>query len=143
MVKYEQLVNYMIKLAQRHPNIQYVKAGRDSIILQEADIEFPCLLISPSICTFNERGFMNYQFQLIYFDKLREEQDNTIQVIEDGLIFLMNYIEVLDLEYDVIKGMNIDPIIDSYEGGILIGTQSTITIRNQFNLEKYKSPFYE
>lgn len=143
MVRYEQLKDYMITLANRHPNIRFVKFDTDVDAINDPNFSTPAFIISPTQSTLNEKGFLNYGFQLLYLDKLREEEDNYATILDDGLAYMVGYIEVLDLDYKVNKGINIDPILTGYEGGMGIGQQAQITIEGQFNIDKFKSYFYE
>jgi len=142
MVKYETLTKYMVELANRHPNIQFVKFDNDVDAINDPSYKSPSFIISPTQCILNENSFVNYGFQLLYLDKLTQEEDNYDNILEDGSAYMLGFIEVLNLKYKVIKGITLDPILTGFDGGMLVGFQANIEIEAQFNFEKFMSPFY-
>lgn len=143
MVKYEDLTDYMVELANRHPNIRFVKFDNDVDAINDPNYLSPSFIISPTQCTLNDYSFVNYGFQLLYLDKLRQEEDNYNSILEDGISYLLGYLSVLDLKYKVSKPVSFDPILTGYDGGMLVGFQVVIEVQSQFNIEKFKSLFYE
>lgn len=142
MFNYTDLTTYLTDTAKKHPNIQFVTFNTDVDGINDPNFMCPALIISPSPSTLFERSVVSYGIQLLYVDKLREEEDNYDDVLEAGLQFLIGFIEVIDLEYKVVKGITIEPVLNAYEGGIIIGNQCNIQIEHQYNLDKFKSPFY-
>jgi len=133
----------MVTLAKRHPNIRFVKFDTDVDAINDPNFVTPAFIISPTQSILNEKSYLQFGFQLLYLDKLREEEDNYSKILDDGMSYMVGFIEVLDLEYKVLKGINIDPILTGYEGGMAIGQQSQIYIEGQQNIDKFKSYFYE
>lgn len=142
MIKYEDLVKKMIDIANRHPNINFVEYNIDTESFNNPHFNTPCFIISPYQTTRTENSFIRYGFQLIYADKLTQEEDCFLHIMEDSIIFIHSFLSILDLEHKVISNNVIDPIIDGYEGGSLCGSQTLIEIEDILNIEKYKSVFY-
>lgn len=142
MFNYTDLTNYLLTTARKHPNIRFVKFDTDVDAVNDPDFVCPAFIISPSPTTLQERSVVQYGFQLLYLDKLNQEENNYDDVLEAGLQFIIGYLEVVDLEYKVIMGISIDPVLTGYDGGVMIGQQCLFQIENQYNLEKFKSVFY-
>lgn len=142
MIKYEDLVKYLIQLGQRHPNIELVSFGQDLEIINKPDFKTPALIISPVSAQMNEGSRMVYNFNLIYLDKLREEGDHHVMILEDSIHYMIGYLSVLDLEHQLNFPFDISPVLTDFDGGYMIGSQATISIENIYNIEKFKSVFY-
>lgn len=142
MIKYETLVNMLIEVAKRHPNINFVKYGVDSDCINDTDFNTPAFIISPAVTTQNPGSYMRYGFQLIYIDKLTQEEDCFIHIMEDSIMYITGYLSVIDLELKVLPNYTLDPILDGFDGGQVVGSQCLIEIEDILNIEKYLSPFY-
>lgn len=142
MFNYTDLTNYLLTTARKHPNIRYVEFDTDVDAVNDPDFVCPAFIISPAPTTLLERSVVQYGFQVLFMDKLNQEENNYDDVLEAGLQFIIGYLEVVDLEYKVNMGFSIDPVLLGYDGGTMIGQQTIFTIENQYNLEKFKSVFY-
>lgn len=142
MINYTELTNYLVEVAERNPNVQFVEFNTDIDSVNKPTFVTPAFIISPSPTTLQSNSVVNYQFQLLYLDKLTQEEDNYSEVLETGLQNIMSYIQVIDIDYKIVYDIVIDPIILGFEGGIVIGQQAQIIIQDQYNLDKFNSVYY-
>jgi hypothetical protein len=69
-------------------------------------------------------------------------RENYLKILEKSFQILLSYISVLDLEFKVLRdNIPIDPVILT-EGGTMMGHQVTIYVEDQYNIDRFKSPFY-
>jgi hypothetical protein len=144
MVKYENLIKYLVEVAERHPNINYVKFDTGTKMLNDSEFITPAFVINPSSIFMTENnGMVQYSFDIVYIDKLTQETDNDIHILEDAVMLLLGYVSVIDLEYKIIKPFTIEPIVSGQDDSTSMGASCTIIIEDCFDIEKYKSLFYE
>lgn len=142
MVNYTDMVDYLLTTARKHPNIRFVYFGTDVDVLNRNDFVCPGLIISPTISTLTANSVVQYGFQIIYLDKLNQQEDNFPDVLESSFQYLISYLSVVDLYYKVMKeGISIEPVILT-EGGTMIGQQIQFYIEDQYNIDRFKSHFY-
>lgn len=143
MISYEELTKYLVKVGKRHPNIQLVKFDTDVSVINSSSFVCPALIISPAPLNLDNNSVVQYSFQLLYLDKLNQEETNYTSILEYGFQTILQYISVIELEYKIVKGITIDPVLEGYEGGLLIGVQTTIQIEDHYNVTRNKNLFYE
>lgn len=141
MINYTELTDYLVEVARRHPNIRYVEFDDDIDIFNDADFQCPALVISPMQTTLDEISVVRYGFQIVYLDKFNQEKDNYGYILETAMQYLIGYLSVIDLDYKLIRPLTIEPIL--IDGDNMAGCQANIELQDQFNLEKFKSKFYE
>jgi len=141
MVNYRFLVNRLTTIAKKQTDL-FVYFGTDIDVINRNDFTCPALIISPVISSLLNNSVVQYGFQLIYLSKINQEEDNFTEILEKSFQVLLSYISVVDLEFKVLKdNVQIEPII-LMEGGTMMGSQTTIYIQDQYNLDKFKSVFY-
>lgn len=143
MISYEQLTKRLVEVGQRHPNIQFVKFDTDISAINSPNFVCPALIISPAPLSLDSNSVVQYSFQVLYLDKLNEQDDNYTTILEYGYQYILQYISVLELDYKILKPLTIDPILEGFEGGILMGCQSIIVIEDHYNVTRNNSLFYE
>jgi hypothetical protein len=146
MINYTDLVDYLITVAGRNPNLNYIKFGSDTESINDPNFDTPAFIISPSQSNFpnyeNNNSFIQYGFQILFLDKMRQQEDNYPDILEQGLQLINSYLQVVDLKYKINWGFGIEPFIYNYDGGIISGQQTSILIEEIYNIDRFKSPFY-
>ena len=143
MISYEELTKYLVNVGKRHPNLQLVKFDTDVSVINSSSFVCPAFIISPAPLNLDNNSVVQYSFQLLYLDKLNQEETNYTSILEYGFQTILQYISVIELEYKIVKGITIDPVLEGYEGGLLIGVQTTIQIEDYYNVTRNKNLFYE
>lgn len=145
MINYKELINHLVEVAQRHPNISFVEFGTIDDEINDPDFTTPAFIITPITCNLNDNSFVNYGFHISYIDKIDDYENNQETIYESSLQFLLGYLAVLDLdlEYKINKPISFEPIMSGLDGSTVCGFQGDISIENQYNISKYKSYFYE
>lgn len=143
MKSYEELTKYLVNVGKRHPNLQLVKFDTDVSVINSSSFVCPAFIISPAPLNLDNNSVVQYSFQLLYLDKLNQEETNYTSILEYGFQTILQYISVIELEYKIVKGITIDPVLLGYEGGLLIGVQTTIQIEDYYNVTRNKNLFYE
>lgn len=142
MINYSDLVEYLKEVARRNPNFNFVEFGVDNELINSSSFDLPAFIISPAQNNYLANAFINYGFQILYLDKMRQEEDNYPDILQDGFQLINSYLQVIDLKYKVIWGFGVDPFVYSFDGGILSGNQASILIEDQYNIDVTKSTFY-
>lgn len=144
MINYTDLTNYLKTVAERNPNLSFVEFDTDVDAINDPDFQCPALVISPTPTTLLSNSVVQYGFQILFMNKMNQEESNYNEILESGLQNIMGYLEVIDLEYKVMyeNGISVDPVLLGYDGGTMIGQQCSFYIQDQYNLDKFKSPFH-
>lgn len=142
MISYEKLANHLTEVAQRHPNIQFVRFDTDVTAINRSDFVTPAFIISPSSVALDQNSVVQYSFQILFLDKLNQQEDNYSTILEEGFQLLLQYISVVDLTYKILKNVTIEPVLDGFESGIMVGCQCILQIEDQYNVTRNNSLFY-
>lgn len=142
MITYQGLVDYLVEVGKRHPNVRYVEFDTDVDSINDPKFVCPAFIISPAPVSLGESSMVTYSFQLLYLDKMNETGEDYSSILEDAMHFMLGYIAVVDLKYKIVKGTNIEPVLIGYDGGLIVGQQAVIQIEDIYNIEKFMTPFY-
>lgn len=150
MIQYEDLTKYLVNIAKRHPNLKYVVCESDAVAVNSPDFQCPAFIISPMPSTLLENSVVQHQFQLLYLDKLNQAETNKISILEDGQAIIIGFVSVIqdgadenDLGFKILKPVPLENLLTSNGGDMMVAVQSPITVQDQFNIERFKSKFYE
>lgn len=145
MINYTDLKDYLLTTARRHPDLQFCEFDSPNESINDPDIMFPAFVITPSsVRLIDNTGVLTYSFDLLYMDKMRQEksEEDKVKILESGFQFLIGYLQVIDITYKVITGALLEPQ-EGQEDAYLVGVKTSIEIEDQYNLDKFMSPFYE
>ena len=143
MINYSDLATKLLVIASRNHSTATVAFDTDVDAINKPTFIAPAMIISPMTAQLGTSALVQYSFQLLYLDHLTEEGTNYSDVLEVSLQNLIGFVEIVDLDYKVIKPMSFEAVLVGYDGGMLAGHQCTLIIEDQFNLDKYKSVYYE
>ena len=142
MDNYTDITDKMLEIANNNPNIRFVRFDTENNSINRSDFQTPAFVISPAQSVMNANSFVQYGFQLLYFDKMRQELDNYDDLLQESIQFILGFCGVLDLDYKVVQGVSLDPFLYTHDGAEMTGHQINILVESQYNFNKFKSPFY-
>lgn len=142
MINYSDLTDYLKLVASRNPNFNFVDFGPDDKLINSPQFDTPAFVISPAQINLQDMAVINYGFQLLYLDKMRQEEDNYNDILQDAIQNISSYLQFVDWKYKIIWGFGADPFLFQYDGGLLAGIQSNILVQDQYNIDVTKTPYY-
>ena len=97
----KEIIQELEEIATRQPNIHHIVKSGDIYDLNDTDIPYAAFCATQQTHTENE-GFRTYNLNLFYVDRLRDEQNDKIDIQSHSIEILDNILNTfLENNYDV------------------------------------------
>jgi hypothetical protein len=142
MITREQIKLFLQNIASSHYNIHTFGWGDVPDLLAREKVIYPYMMVTPVPSTF-EDGYINYGYLVSIADRIREGNQNEVEVDSDTFNIMMQVITQIDNllynDVDLVKGQTITPFMEAHRHRVS-GHFSELQIRVKYNYDACAIP---
>jgi hypothetical protein len=142
MITREQIKIFLQNIASSHYNIHTFGWGDVPDLLAREKVIYPYMMVTPVPSTF-EDGYINYGYLVSIADRIREGNQNEVEVDSDTFNIMMQVITQIDNllynDVDLVKGQTITPFMEAHRHRVS-GHFSELQIRVKYNYDACAIP---
>jgi hypothetical protein len=142
MITREQIKLFLQNIASSHYNIHTFGWGDVPDLLARENVIYPYMMVTPVPSTF-EDGYINYGYLVSIADRIREGNQNEVEVDSDTFNIMMQVITQIDYllynDVDLVKGQTITPFMEAHRHRVS-GHFSELQIRVKYNYDACAIP---
>jgi hypothetical protein len=142
MITREQIKLFLQNIASSHYNIHTFGWGDVPDLLARENVIYPYMMVTPVPSTF-EDGYINYGYLVSIADRIREGNQNEVEVDSDTFNIMMQVITQIDNllynDVDLVKGQTITPFMEAHRHRVS-GHFSELQIRVKYNYDACAIP---
>jgi hypothetical protein len=142
MITREQIKIFLQNIASSHYNIHTFGWGDVPDLLARENVIYPYMMVTPVPSTF-EDGYINYGYLVSIADRIREGNQNEVEVDSDTFNIMMQVITQIDNllynDVDLVKGQTITPFMEAHRHRVS-GHFSELQIRVKYNYDACAIP---
>jgi PKD repeat protein len=142
MITREQIKLFLQNIASSHYNIHTFGWGDVPDLLARENVIYPYMMVTPVPSTF-EDGYINYGYLVSIADRIREGNQNEVEVDSDTFNIMMQVITQIDNllynDVDLVKGQTITPFMEAHRHRVS-GHFSELQIRVKYNYDSCAIP---
>ena len=142
MITREQIKLFLQNIASSHYNIHTFGWGDVPDLLARENVIYPYMMVTPVPSTF-EDGYINYGYLVSIADRIREGNQNEVEVDSDTFNIMMQVITQIDNllynDVDLVKGQTITPFMETHRHRVS-GHFSELQIRVKYNYDACAIP---
>ena len=142
MITREQIKLFLQNIASSHYNIHTFGWGDVPDLLARENVIYPYMMVTPVPSTF-EDGYINYGYLVSIADRIREGNQNEVEVDRDTFNIMMQVITQIDNllynDVDLVKGQTITPFMEAHRHRVS-GHFSELQIRVKYNYDACAIP---
>jgi hypothetical protein len=142
MITREQIKLFLQNIASSHYNIHTFGWGDVPDLLARENVIYPYMMVTPAASTI-ENGYITYGYLVSIADRIREGNQNEVEVDSDTFNIMMQVITQIDNllynDVDLVKGQTITPFMEAHRHRVS-GHFSELQIRVKYNYDACAIP---
>jgi hypothetical protein len=142
MITREQIKLFLQNIASSHYNIHTFGWGDVPDLLARENVIYPYMMVTPAASTV-ENGYITYGYLVSIADRIREGNQNEVEVDSDTFNIMMQVITQIDNllynDVDLVKGQTITPFMEAHRHRVS-GHFSELQIRVKYNYDACAIP---